>query len=126
MGQPILQLPEDLLRIKEAAFVIQPDLARVEESGLMVEKARGRSGQPNSRLRLACIPHQSECGVRKTLMTNYPFVLFNKSPLQLRLPGAHGGRTFGRNQRARRARIAVMLMQAQTAPLCPAPGETAA
>jgi hypothetical protein len=59
-------------------------------------------------------------------MTNYPHVLFNKSPSQLRLIGAHGGRTFGRNQRVRRARIAVMPTPAQAAPLCPAPGETAA
>ena len=59
-------------------------------------------------------------------MTNYPPALFNKSPLQLRLLGARGGRTFGRNQRARRARIAVMPTPAQAAPLCPAPGETAA
>jgi hypothetical protein len=36
-------------------------------------------------------------------MTNYPYVLFNKSPLQLRLIGARGGRAFGRNQRLRRA-----------------------
>ena len=36
-------------------------------------------------------------------MTNYPYILFNKSPLQLRLIGARGGRTFGRNLRARRA-----------------------
>ena len=36
-------------------------------------------------------------------MTNYPYILFNKSPLQLRLLGARGGRAFGRNQRLRRA-----------------------
>jgi hypothetical protein len=36
-------------------------------------------------------------------MTNYPYVLFNKSPLQLRELGARGGRAYGRNQRARRA-----------------------
>src|ERR1700732_3068913 len=36
-------------------------------------------------------------------MTNYPYILFNKSPLQLRLIGARGGRAFGRNQRLRRA-----------------------
>ena len=36
-------------------------------------------------------------------MSNYPPALFNKSPMQLRLLGARGGRAFGRNQRARRA-----------------------
>jgi hypothetical protein len=41
-------------------------------------------------------------------MTNYPYILFNQSPLQLRLIGARGGRAFGRNQRARRARIALI------------------
>jgi len=38
-------------------------------------------------------------------MTNYPYILFNKSLLQLRLIGARGGKAFGRNQRARRALI---------------------
>jgi hypothetical protein len=37
-------------------------------------------------------------------MANYS-PLFNKSPMQLRLLGARGGRAFGRNQRARRALI---------------------
>ena len=36
-------------------------------------------------------------------MTNYPYILFNKSPLQLRQIGARGGRAFGRNQRIRRS-----------------------
>jgi hypothetical protein len=40
-------------------------------------------------------------------MTNYPYILFNKSPEQLRLLGARGGRAYGRNQRrARRALLA--------------------
>jgi hypothetical protein len=41
-------------------------------------------------------------------MADPSYVLFNKSPLQLRLLGARGGRAFGRNQRARRALIALM------------------
>jgi hypothetical protein len=40
-------------------------------------------------------------------MTNYPYILFNKSPEQLRLQGARGGRAYGRNQRARRSRPAM-------------------
>jgi hypothetical protein len=35
-------------------------------------------------------------------MTNYPYILFNQSPEQLRRIGARGGRAYGRNQRARR------------------------
>jgi hypothetical protein len=40
---------------------------------------------------------------KETPMTNYPYILFNKSPEQLRRLGARGGRAFGCNQRARRA-----------------------
>ena len=36
-------------------------------------------------------------------MMDYSYILFNKSPAQLRLLGARGGKAFGRNQRARRA-----------------------
>jgi hypothetical protein len=36
-------------------------------------------------------------------MTDYSHILFNKSPLQLRLLGARGGKAFGRNERLRRA-----------------------
>ena len=36
-------------------------------------------------------------------MPDYSHILFNKTPSQLRLIGARGGRTYGRNQRARRA-----------------------
>ena len=38
-------------------------------------------------------------------MTNYPYILFNKSPEQLRLLGARAGRAYGRNQRDRRAQM---------------------
>jgi hypothetical protein len=38
-------------------------------------------------------------------MADYSHILFNKSPLQLRLIGARGGKAYGRNQRARRARM---------------------
>jgi hypothetical protein len=36
-------------------------------------------------------------------MPDYSHILFHQTPLQLRLIGARGGRTCGRNQRARRA-----------------------
>jgi hypothetical protein len=39
---------------------------------------------------------------KETPMTNYPYILFNQSPEQLRRIGARGGRAYGRNQRARR------------------------
>ena len=56
-------------------------------------------------------------------MTEYPYILFNKSPEQLRRLGAWGGRTYGRNQRARRALVAT---QAQALPPRAAQHETAA
>ena len=59
-------------------------------------------------------------------MPDYSYILFNKTPLQLRLIGARGGRTFGRNQRARRARIALMPTPPQAVPFCAAPGPTTA
>ena len=36
-------------------------------------------------------------------MADYSYIYFNKTPLQLRLIGARGGRAHGRNLRARRA-----------------------
>ena len=36
-------------------------------------------------------------------MPNYSYILFNKTPEQLRRLGARGGKAHGRNQRARRA-----------------------
>jgi hypothetical protein len=56
-------------------------------------------------------------------MTHYPYILFNKSPLQLRLLGARGGRAFGRNQRARRA---LLPAPAAAVPLRAAPRQTTA
>jgi hypothetical protein len=75
---------------------------------------------------IACVSHQSQCGVRKTTMPDHSYILFNKSPLQLRSIGARGGRAYGRNLRARRARIAVMPTPAQAIPLRAAPQPTAA
>ena len=36
-------------------------------------------------------------------MTNYPYILFNQSPEDLRRIGARGGRAYGRNRRNLRA-----------------------
>ena len=38
-------------------------------------------------------------------MADYSHILFHKTPSQLRLLGARGGKAYGRNQRARRARL---------------------
>jgi hypothetical protein len=59
-------------------------------------------------------------------MTNYPYILFNKSPLQLRELGARGGRAYGRNQRARRALLARMPLPPPIVLTCATPGPTAA
>ena len=56
-------------------------------------------------------------------MTNYPYILFNKSPEQLRLLGARGGRAYGRNQRVRRALLATP--PEAVPPLAAAPASTA-
>ena len=54
-------------------------------------------------------------------MTEYPYILFNKSPEQLRHLGACGGRAYSRNQRARRA-----LLPTPPQPMPLTPTETAA
>jgi hypothetical protein len=54
---------------------------------------------------------------------NYPYILFNKSPEQLRRLGARGGRAYGCNQRVRRAQMPTP-PSADAPPA--APGETAA
>ena len=46
-------------------------------------------------------------------MTQYPDVLFNKSPEQLRRLGAYGGRASGRNHRARRRLVSPPLATAR-------------
>ena len=56
-------------------------------------------------------------------MTNYPCILFNKSLLQCRNLGAHGGRAHGRNLRARRA---LLPPPPATVPWCAAPQENTA
>ena len=56
-------------------------------------------------------------------MTEYPFILFNKSPEQMRQLGARGGRANGRNQRARRAVLATL---PEALPPPPPPPQTTA
>jgi hypothetical protein len=58
-------------------------------------------------------------------MADYSHILFNKSPSQLRIAGARGGRAYGRKQRARRALIALMPKPSQTRLLRP-PRQTTA
>ena len=53
---------------------------------------------------------------------NYPYILFNKSPEQLRRLGAWGGKANARNQRARRGPVPTPL---RPVPPRPAPLETA-
>ena len=48
------------------------------------------------RIRLAFRPHP-----RDQWSTNYPYILFNQSPEQLRRIGARGGKAQARNRRAR-------------------------
>jgi hypothetical protein len=56
-------------------------------------------------------------------MTSYPYILFSKTPEQVRLLGARGGRAFGRNNRARRASMATL---PQLVPSRVVPRQTAA
>jgi hypothetical protein len=56
-------------------------------------------------------------------MADYSHILFNKSPLQLRLLGARGGRAYGRNQRLRRA---LLPASSEAIPRRAAPQETTA
>ena len=61
-------------------------------------------------------------GVKVRELTNSPYILFNKSPEQLRHLGACGGKANARNQRARRALVPAPL---KPVPPRPAPRETA-
>jgi hypothetical protein len=56
-------------------------------------------------------------------MTEYPYILFNKTPEQMRYLGARGGKAYGRNQRARRA---LLPTPPQVVPVRANPQETAA
>jgi hypothetical protein len=49
---------------------------------------------------------RANCVVPEQTMTEYPYILFNKSPEQMRILGARGGKAYGRNRRARRAFLA--------------------
>ena len=48
-------------------------------------------------------PERANVVSGRQLMDDYSYILFHKSPQQLRLIGARGGKAFGRNERARRA-----------------------
>src|SRR5437879_9776467 len=61
-------------------------------------KKGGRTGQ----ISLASRPHsRDEWSCKGRPMTNYPYLLFNQSPEQLRRIGARGGKAQARNRRAR-------------------------
>src|SRR5450755_1957766 len=49
---------------------------------------------------------RANCVVPEQTMTESPYILFNKSPEQMRILGARGGKAYGRNRRARRALLA--------------------
>jgi hypothetical protein len=57
------------------------------------------------------------------LLDAHPYILFNKSPEQMRYLGARGGKAYGRNQRARRA---LLPTPPQVVPQRANPQETAA
>jgi hypothetical protein len=61
--------------------------------------------------------------VSEDSMTHYPYIFFNKSPVQLRRLGARGGKAHGRNQRARRA---LMPMPSKAVSLRAEPQQTTA
>src|ERR1700694_2981998 len=70
-----------------------------------------------------CAPPELMSVVTEDTMTDYPDVLFNRSPEQLRRLGARGGRAHARNQRAR---WALMPTRRETVPPRVAPRETTA
>jgi hypothetical protein len=52
-------------------------------------------------------------------MDDYSHILFNKTPLQLRLLGARGGKAFGRNERLRRALLPTPIPATVSLPALP-------
>jgi hypothetical protein len=61
--------------------------------------------------------------LQRNLMPNYPYILFNKSPEQLRRLGARGGKAQARN---RRQRLLAQAHMPQREAVIVAPAETAA
>jgi hypothetical protein len=59
-------------------------------------------------------------------MPDYSYILFHKSPLQLRLIGARGGRAYGHNLRARRALLPTLPPAVLPRAVQAAPPQTAA
>jgi hypothetical protein len=75
-------------------------------------------------LSACCVPPpELTVWCREQTMTEYPYILFNKSPEQMRHLGACGGKAYGRNQRARRA---LLPTPPQAVPPPAKPQETAA
>ena len=67
--------------------------------------------------------HGANVVSRRQLMDDYSYILFHKTPQQLRLIGARGGKAFGRNERARRALLPASV---PTLPPPAPPGQTTA
>src|ERR1035438_9290794 len=70
-----------------------------------------------------CLPTRANVVSGRQPMPDHSYILFNKSPLQLRSLGARGGRAYGRNLRPRRALLPTP--PAALAP-CDAPRQTTA
>src|ERR1039457_4309149 len=85
----------------------QPSYPPPDESDLPVACRRHRSNRSSPfhrkylrrtcTFRLLCPPTRANCVVPGTTMTEYPYILFNKSPEQMRHLGACGGKAYGRN-----------------------------
>jgi hypothetical protein len=104
--------------VSDGNIIAHASGSAARESGTNVfdtaEKPADSTGTDSLRLAWS-----SPTGIR----TLHPYALFNKSPMQLRLIGARGGRTYGRNLRARRA---LMATPPEVAPLYLAPRQTTA
>jgi hypothetical protein len=88
------------------AFSIHSDRNATVDITAMAARASGRGAFDAAEDPAREAGNQRLIGVWNRLTDTrplYPYTLFNKSPMQLRRIGALGGKTYGRNQRTRRA-----------------------